>query len=276
MANRDRLTALDAGFLHLERSGAHMHVAGILIFEGRPAGLRRARRGDRGAHAPRPALSPEARPRALRPGTPGVGRRPALQRALPPAPQRAAGARFRRAAAQPRGAPLRPAAGPHEAAVGAQPRRGPRRRPFRDHLQDPPRARRRRERRGHHVGALRHLAGAGADGGRGSSVGATSRADRCRAAGPGAGRACDGARRGRPRPARAHARAAPGGRAGRRVARRGRRDGVGGAQPGAAVALQRADRPAPALHVGRLRGRALQGRSRTRWAGRSTTSSSPP
>jgi diacylglycerol O-acyltransferase / wax synthase len=30
----DRLTALDATFLHLERSGAHMHVAGILVFEG--------------------------------------------------------------------------------------------------------------------------------------------------------------------------------------------------------------------------------------------------
>ncbi|MGZ5347097.1 MAG: WS/DGAT/MGAT family O-acyltransferase [Solirubrobacterales bacterium] len=36
MAHHDRLTALDAGFLHLERGGAHMHVAGILIFEGDP------------------------------------------------------------------------------------------------------------------------------------------------------------------------------------------------------------------------------------------------
>jgi diacylglycerol O-acyltransferase / wax synthase len=36
VSNRDRLTALDAGFLHLERSGAHMHVAGVLIFEGEP------------------------------------------------------------------------------------------------------------------------------------------------------------------------------------------------------------------------------------------------
>src|SRR3954464_6256496 len=34
-SNLDRLTALDAGFLHLERSGAHMHVAGVLIFEGK-------------------------------------------------------------------------------------------------------------------------------------------------------------------------------------------------------------------------------------------------
>jgi WS/DGAT/MGAT family acyltransferase len=36
VANRDRLTALDAGFLHLERRGAHMHVAGILVFDGDP------------------------------------------------------------------------------------------------------------------------------------------------------------------------------------------------------------------------------------------------
>ncbi|MEP6952528.1 MAG: wax ester/triacylglycerol synthase family O-acyltransferase [Solirubrobacteraceae bacterium] len=34
MANRDRLTALDATFLHLETAGAHMHVASVLIFEG--------------------------------------------------------------------------------------------------------------------------------------------------------------------------------------------------------------------------------------------------
>ena len=94
----------------------------------------------------------------LRPGPPGVGRRPALQRALPRAPQRAARAGLRRAAAQPRRAPVRPAAGPDQAAVGAQPRRGPRRRPLRDHLEDPPRARRRRQRRRHHLGALRHLA----------------------------------------------------------------------------------------------------------------------
>ena len=65
---------------------------------------------------------------------------------------------LRRAAAQPRRAAVRPAAGPHQAAVGAQPRRGPRGRPLRDHLEDPPRARRRRQRRRHHLGALRRLA----------------------------------------------------------------------------------------------------------------------
>jgi WS/DGAT/MGAT family acyltransferase len=34
MANRDRLTGLDAAFLDLESGGAHMHVAAILIFDG--------------------------------------------------------------------------------------------------------------------------------------------------------------------------------------------------------------------------------------------------
>ena len=32
----DRLTALDASFLHLEDEASHMHVAGIMIFEGEP------------------------------------------------------------------------------------------------------------------------------------------------------------------------------------------------------------------------------------------------
>src|SRR6476620_9165834 len=32
----DRLTGLDASFLHLEDSSAHMHVASVMIFEGDP------------------------------------------------------------------------------------------------------------------------------------------------------------------------------------------------------------------------------------------------
>src|SRR5215203_453930 len=32
----DRLTGLDASFLHLEDGCAHMHVAGVMIFEGSP------------------------------------------------------------------------------------------------------------------------------------------------------------------------------------------------------------------------------------------------
>jgi len=36
MANPDRLTGLDASFLSLERSGAHMHVGSVLVFDGDP------------------------------------------------------------------------------------------------------------------------------------------------------------------------------------------------------------------------------------------------
>src|SRR4026209_1146621 len=35
----DRLTGLDTSFLHLERAGAHMHVAGTMIFDGPDPGF---------------------------------------------------------------------------------------------------------------------------------------------------------------------------------------------------------------------------------------------
>ena len=34
MTNPDRLSGLDSAFLHLERDGAHMHVASIMVFAG--------------------------------------------------------------------------------------------------------------------------------------------------------------------------------------------------------------------------------------------------
>src|SRR3954454_17106689 len=34
MATSDRLTGLDASFLALEKSGAHIHVGSVLVFEG--------------------------------------------------------------------------------------------------------------------------------------------------------------------------------------------------------------------------------------------------
>jgi len=34
MANADRLSGLDSSFLHLEHDSAHMHVAGVTVFEG--------------------------------------------------------------------------------------------------------------------------------------------------------------------------------------------------------------------------------------------------
>src|SRR3954463_10762989 len=36
MPHGDRLSALDSTFLHLEKGGAHMHVASIFLFEGEP------------------------------------------------------------------------------------------------------------------------------------------------------------------------------------------------------------------------------------------------
>ena len=44
MARPDRLTGLDASFLHLERDSAHMHVGSVLVFDGAAPGLRGARR----------------------------------------------------------------------------------------------------------------------------------------------------------------------------------------------------------------------------------------
>ena len=38
MANRDRLSGLDAAFLDLESDGAHMHVAAIFLFAGEAPG----------------------------------------------------------------------------------------------------------------------------------------------------------------------------------------------------------------------------------------------
>src|SRR3954447_23416209 len=38
MANRDRLTGLDAAFLDVEAGGAHMHLAAIFVFAGEPPG----------------------------------------------------------------------------------------------------------------------------------------------------------------------------------------------------------------------------------------------
>ena len=100
MANPDRLSGLDASFLSLERSGAHMHVGSVLIFDGDAPRLRRVRRADRAAAAPGPALPPEARVPAALAEPAGVDRRPALQRALPRPPHRAARARGRGGAAR--------------------------------------------------------------------------------------------------------------------------------------------------------------------------------
>ena len=159
MANPDRLTALDASFLHLERAnGVHMHVASVMVFEGEiPAYDEFLEAIESRLH-----LVPRYRQRLAfgpaQPGPAGVGRRPALQRALPRAPHGAAAPGLRAAAQAPRRARVLAAARPRQAAVGDLARRQARGRPLRADLQDPPRAGRRRLGRGHHHRAVRRRA----------------------------------------------------------------------------------------------------------------------
>ena len=154
----DRLTGLDASFLHLEDASSHMHVAGVMLFEGAPPPYDELLE----AIERRLALVPRYRQRLafvpLEPGPAEVGRRPAPQPALPRALHRAALARLRGAAEGPGRPRVLPAARPRQAALGDLARRGPRGRPLRDAVEDPPRARGRHLRRGHHVRAVRQLA----------------------------------------------------------------------------------------------------------------------
>ncbi len=42
-AHKDRLTAIDASFLHQEKQASHMHVGALVIFDGPPPGARGVR-----------------------------------------------------------------------------------------------------------------------------------------------------------------------------------------------------------------------------------------
>ena len=98
--HKDRLSAVDASFLHQEKQSSHMHVGAAGDLRGAAAGARglHRRSSSRGSH-----LVPRYRQKlgvpALRDGPPVLGRRPELQPRLPRAPHRAAEARQRRAAA---------------------------------------------------------------------------------------------------------------------------------------------------------------------------------
>src|SRR5918994_1095153 len=59
----DRLTGLDASFLHLEDSASHMHVASVMLFEGPPPPYDELLE----AIEPRLGLVPRYRQRLLRP-----------------------------------------------------------------------------------------------------------------------------------------------------------------------------------------------------------------
>ena len=155
----DRLTAIDASFLHQEGPNSHMHVGAADDLRGPAAAVRRVPRPHPRAPAPRPALPPEARrTRRSRPaGRCGSTTRRFnleyhVRHTALPAPG------HRGAAAAPHRADLLPAARPLQAAVGDVAGRGARGRPLRADLQDPPRADRRHRRRRPRDGAVRPLA----------------------------------------------------------------------------------------------------------------------
>ena len=208
----DRLTGLDASFLHLEDDAAHMHVAAVMTFDGPAPPHERDRRGDQQPSPPRPALPPEARLRPVRTGPAALGRRPPLQPPLPRSPHGPTGAGHRGAAQAPRRTRLLPAPRSRQAAVGDVGRRGPRRRrPLRRAVEDPPRARGRRVRHRHHEHPVRHeararLTAAGRDQAAGCRGPTPSRRAAPRR---GAVRARHRARRDRPRRPRAGPRPAP-------------------------------------------------------------------
>ena len=128
MAHRDRLSGLDAAFL-APRVARRAHARrGDLPVRGR--GRRRYDElveRDRRAPARRAPLPPEARARAARPGPPAVDRRPALQPALPRAPQRAARPGRRRTSSSASRAASSPSPSTARSRCGrSEPRRGPR------------------------------------------------------------------------------------------------------------------------------------------------------
>ena len=255
-----------------------MHVGGVLIFEGPPPAFDDFLDHIRGAAAPRAALPPEARAPAARDRPADVGRRPDfnleyhVRHTALPAPGTeeqllAAGRAHRLAAARPR-----------EAAVGDVARRGPRGRPLRADLQDPPRAGRRHLRRRPGDRAVRPRA---------RSRRAAARPEQPWRPQPEpsppssslAGVRGRGQRAGVDWPSARGRRRAPGRRArssGARGRRGHRRDRVGGAEPGARDAAERRRSARTAASpVVRQRAGGLQGRSRTRSAAPSTTSCWP-
>ena len=92
----DRLSPLDAEFLHLEDGIAHMHIAGVSRVR-RASPLRRGPGGTGPRQAPPdPPLSPAGAFGAPRARAPGVGGRPGLRPQLPPAPRGPSGTGRRR------------------------------------------------------------------------------------------------------------------------------------------------------------------------------------
>ena len=242
-----------------------MHVASVMLFEGPPPPYEDLVEAIEARLVARAALSPAARVRAARAGAPQVGGRPTPEPALPRALDGAPLPRLRGSAEGARRARVLPAARSRQAALGGMARRGARGRPVRDALEDPPRARGRDLRRGHHLRAVRHLARAGRAARPGQPLAAAPASLERPTARRGAGRAGHAAGRGRALDPRRVPRTAPHRRRRARRRRWSRSHGLGRAQPGAGEPLQPFDRPPPPLHLGaRQPGRRQgdQGRAR--------------
>ena len=266
----DRLTALDTSFLHLEDDAAHMHVASVMLFDGDPPPHDEFIAGDREPAAPRAALPPEARLRPVRAGQAALGRRPAPEPELPRAQDRAARAGHARSSC----ARSRAACSPSSSTATSRSGRSGWSRASRATAS-------RSICKTHHalvdgisgvdiVTVLFDLAPEAEQAARSPSAAGCPR--RCRRARSCSPRRCSSA----PpcpteiaRSVRAVFRAPrqiAGGRA--RLARRRRRDGLGGHEPGSAEPLQLPHRAAPPLHLGAHRTSTTSRRSRTGSAAR--------
>ena len=260
----DRLSALDVSFLTNESSSSHMHVGGVLIFEGPPPSYE-----DLLEHvSSRLHLVPRFRQKLAYPPLP-TGRPfwiddPAfnleyhVRHSALPAPGSEEQLR------EDGGRRLLAAARPHQAALGAVAGPGPDPQALRPALEDPPRARGRRLRSGHRHGAVRRQAGARAGRARprlGSEPRALGRAP------SGQGRRGADPRADRTAATRRARGRAPehGDPAGERGAGGDRGDRLGVREPGAEGAAERRDRLPPPVRVGAQRPdrvQADQGRAR--------------
>ncbi len=208
MANPDRLTALDSTFLHLEdHSTAHMHVASVMVFEGEAPTLQGARRARRTAactscRATASAWRTCRSGRVARCGPTTRTSTPTTTSATPRCRSRRDEARAEAA----RRAPVLAAPRPLQAAVGDVAGAEHGRRALRADREDPPRARRRHLRRGHHDRPVRHGARTRRADRAADAVEREAAAGAGEAARRGAARALDGARRDGARRPRAAAR----------------------------------------------------------------------
>ena len=134
----EKMSALDASFLDVEDAVSHMHIGSIGIFEGPPPPHEELRSMVLAKLPLVPRYRQVVRAVPFSIGRPALGRRPALQPRLPPAPHGPSRPGGRGRAPPPRGARHVPAARPLQAALGDVGRRGPRGRALGAHLEDPP------------------------------------------------------------------------------------------------------------------------------------------